>query len=327
MPVPDTGGDQAATRAILARGSKSFSAASLLLPASIRGHAAALYAFCRVADDAVDGQDEAGVGGDEGGLPAVARLKRRLDLIYAGTPQDDPVDRAFSATVAQCGIPRQIPDALLEGFAWDATGHAYPDLSEVRAYGVRVAGTVGLMMCLIMGRREPRVLARAAELGVAMQLTNIARDVGEDARNGRLYLPGDLLAQAGVEPASFLANPLPSPGLAAVVQTLLTEADRLYERADQGVPWLPARCRPAIRAARLIYADIGRVIAGRGYDSVRARAATSRARKLWLSLRALGVLLRPARPLPDPPLGEAEALIEAVLDTPRPDERPRLAIP
>ena len=317
--------DGAEAAAILARGSKSFSAASLLLPASTRADAAALYAFCRVADDAVDGQDEAGRGGEGGGLAAVDRLRRRLDGIYAGTPEDDPVDRAFSATVLRVGIPRAIPDALLEGFAWDAAGRSYTSLSEVRGYGVRVAGTVGLMMCLIMGRREPRVLARAVELGVAMQLTNIARDVGEDARNGRVYLPSDLLQAAGMAPSALLARPLPCPALASVVSQLLAEAARLYSLADQGIPWLPARCRPAIRAARLIYADIGRVIAARGHDSVSDRASTSRARKLALALRALGVLLWRPRPLPDPPLEEAEALILAVLATPAP--RALAAIP
>ena len=105
----------------------------------------------------------------------------RLDQIYAGKPSDDPTDRAFADVVHRFAIPRAVPDALIEGFAWDAEGRHYQSLSDVTAYGVRVAGTVGVMMSLIMGERRPDALARAIDLGVAMQFSNIARDVEEDA--------------------------------------------------------------------------------------------------------------------------------------------------
>ena len=162
-------------------GSKTFFAASLLLPARVRAPASALYAFCRLADDEID------LGSDP--QRAMAGLHRRLDHVYAGRPQPIDADHALAAVVHRFAIPRAMLDALLDGFVWDTQGRRYETLEDVHAYGARVAGAVGAMMALVMGTRDSAALARACELGVAMQLTNIARDVGEDARNGRLYLP------------------------------------------------------------------------------------------------------------------------------------------
>ena len=303
-------------RELLAAGSKSFHAASLLLPRRMRLPAAAVYAFCRVADDAIDEADPAA-----GGAPAaLVGLRQRLDRIYSPQPGADPVDRAFHAVAFAHGIPRAVPEALLEGFMWDATGRDYHTIGEVRAYGVRVASTVGLMMTCLMRPRDPRwdlatVYARACDLGVAMQLTNIARDVGEDARRGRIYLPLEWLAEEGLDPAALRADPRPSPALARVVERLLVEADHLYARADAGIAMLPWEVRVSIRAARLIYAEIGAVIRRRGCDSVTERAVTSGARKVVLALRSLGALwpVRPADPLARAPaLPEAQALVSAV---------------
>jgi phytoene synthase len=296
--------DVAECRRILAAGSKSFALAGQALPAEARDAAAALYAFCRVADDLVD------LGDDP--RAAIEVLSTRLDGIYAGHPADDPVDRAFARVVHAYQVPRAILDALIEGFVWDAERRRYDTLSEVVAYGVRVASTVGLAMTLLLRRRAPVTLARAADLGIAMQLTNIARDVGEDARNGRLYLPRAWLEAEGVDPAVFLSDPRPSPGLARVVAKLLEVAEGYYRRADAGIPELPRRTRWAIRAARLIYADIGRVIARRGFDSVTTRAVVSTPRKLWLLARASAALVWGAPPDRSPPDPEARVLVEAV---------------
>jgi 15-cis-phytoene synthase len=163
-----------------------------------------------------------------------------------------------------------------------------------------------------MGVREPPALARACDLGAAMQLTNIARDVGEDARAGRLYLPLDWFAEAGLDPAGFLAAPEPSPALAGVVARLLVEADRLYARASDGIARLPSSCRPAILAASAIYAEIGREIARRGYDSVTRRARVGLKRKL--ALVAVAALRAPTlvRREPEPVIPAAAFLIDAV---------------
>jgi 15-cis-phytoene synthase len=275
-------GDMDACRAMIRTGSLSFHAASRLLPARVRDPALALYAFCRVADDDVDEvQDKA---------HAVLRLRERLDLIYAGRPEARPSDRAFAAVVQDFDMPRALPDALLEGLAWDAMGRRYETLSELHDYSARVASSVGVMMCVLMRVRDPDALARAADLGLAMQLTNIARDVGEDARAGRLFLPADWLSDAGIDVERFLADPQPSAALAGVVRRLLGVADELYRRASSGWSALPSDCRLGIAAARHIYAAIGTEVARAGHDSVTRRARTSRVQKLVLMGRAFGAV-------------------------------------
>lgn len=266
-------------RAAIRAGSLSFHTASRLLPARVRDPALALYAFCRLADDAVDeGDDKA---------RAVLSLRDRLDMVYAGRPRNAPADRAFAAVVADFEMPRALPEALLEGLAWDATGRRYATLSGVLDYSARVAAAVGAMMCVLMRVRDADTLARACDLGLAMQLTNIARDVGEDARAGRLYLPLHWFDAAGLDPEAFLADPAPTPILRGMVARLLAEAEDLYARSAAGVAALPPACRPGIHAARLIYAAIGTQVARAGHDSITRRAHTSRAQKLALVGRAL----------------------------------------
>jgi phytoene synthase len=295
-------------RAAIRTGSYSFHAASRLLPARVRDPALALYAFCRIADDAVDeGRDR---------VAAVLALRDRLDRVYAGAPLDAAPDRAFAAVVASHDLPRALPEALLEGFAWDAVGRRYDTLSGVLDYAARVAAAVGAMMCVLMGVRDRDALARACDLGLAMQLTNIARDVGEDARAGRLYLPQHWLAEVGIAPARFLADPRPTPAIRALTARLLGEADRFYARAMGGICALPPACRPGIAAAARIYGAIGDVIAANGHDSVTRRAATSKPRKLALlalagaDAAATLVWPRPAR-LHASPAAEAEFLVQA----------------
>ncbi|NUQ75462.1 MAG: phytoene/squalene synthase family protein [Polyangiaceae bacterium] len=306
--------DLDACRDLLRKGSKSFSAAALLLPERVRGGATALYAFCRVADDAIDEAH-----GDVG--EALDSLHKRLDAAYRGTPEDHPVDRAFSRAAAEHGIPRALMDALLEGFAWDAEGRRYETLSDVRAYSARVAAAVGAMMTVIMGRRDAPVLARACDLGVAMQLTNIARDVGEDARAGRLYLPLAWLEEAGIDPDGWLSKPAMSPAIGAMVERLLASAEELYRRAEGGIAMLPFDCRPSIFAARFIYAEIGREIERAGFDSVSRRAFVPLRTKLFLLAKAVGEAAStwsaeelgdtPARREPVDALPETQFLVEA----------------
>ncbi|MEP6837228.1 MAG: squalene/phytoene synthase family protein, partial [Bradyrhizobium sp.] len=160
--------DMATCRALLKGGSRTFHAASKVLPRRVADPAIALYAFCRLADDAVDlGNDRAA---------AVARLQDRLNRAYRGQPMDLAADRVFADVVAKFSIPRELPEALLEGLAWDAQVRRYETLRDLTAYAARVAGAVGAMMTLVMGQRSPEIVARACDLSVAMQLTNIARD-------------------------------------------------------------------------------------------------------------------------------------------------------
>ncbi|MGF1444572.1 MAG: phytoene/squalene synthase family protein [Pikeienuella sp.] len=310
--------DFAACAEAIRHGSHSFHAAGKFLPQRLRLPSHAIYAFCRLADDAVDETD----------LPlddAVARLRVRLDRAYQGRPLDIAADRAFARTVEAFEMPRTLPEALIEGLAWDADGRRYATLSELNAYAARVAGAVGGMMAVLLGERSAEMLARACDLGVAMQLTNIARDVGEDARRGRVYLPLDWLEKAGIDPERLIAAPAPSPQLAAVLKALLAEADKLYIRAEAGIARLPKDCRPAIFAARFLYAEIGHEVARRGYDSITGRAVVSKARKRLIVLRALAAA---AAPLPrawalfKPALSETRYLVDAAALSAEPEPRP-----
>ncbi|WP_127996383.1 phytoene/squalene synthase family protein [Piscinibacter defluvii] len=298
--------DLAACRAQLANGSRTFLAASLLLPRAVRGPACALYAFCRLADDAVDGGDDPHA--------AAQMLRGRLDRLYRGDAWPVPADRALAAVVARFGIPQALPAALIDGFEWDAAGRRYDTLAELEDYAARVAGTVGAMMSLLMGTRDAAALARACDLGVAMQLSNIARDVGEDALAGRLYLPRRWLQEAGIDPEAWLAAPRFDERLAGVLERLLAHADMLYARAGAGVARLPLACRPSINAARFLYAAIGHEVARRGYDSVSTRAVVPRRRKLAGLARALVTWWPDPEAAREPPLAATRYLVDAAAD-------------
>ncbi len=319
FPMPQNSADyrDAADRAACADairvGSRSFHAASKLLPARVREPALALYAFCRVSDDLVD----------EGSDPraATSELLARLRRVYDGRPEDRAADRAFAGVVRRYAMPRALPEALIEGFEWDADGRRYETLSDLRAYAARVAGSVGAMMAVLMGVRDPARLARACDLGVAMQLTNVARDVGEDARKGRLYLPLAWMREEGLDADGFLADPRFSPALGRVVARLLHKADALYARADSGIAGLPFGCRPSIFAASRVYRGIGRAVARAGYDSVAARARVGDAAKTLMIAQAAATAVLPnAAGLDAPPLPETRFLVAAVS---RPEAEPK----
>lgn len=298
-------------------GSRSFHAASKLLPRRLRDPALALYAFCRLADDAVDLQ--------QAKSQAVLRLHERLDRAYRGAPENAPADRAFAAIIEEFDMPRALPEALLEGLAWDAMEKRYSTLSDLRSYSARVASAVGAMMCVLMRVRDRDALARACDLGVAMQLTNIARDIGEDAREGRLYLPLDWFYEMGLDPEALLANPAMRPELAEMSHRLLQEAHRLYIRSEAGVGALPVDCRPGIFAARFIYAGIGRDVRRNRYDAFSHRAHTTGGQKLgWLAqsvLRTGVTLVMPRSPVIHArPLPEVAFLVDAAASrAPAPD--------
>ena len=306
-------GDLEACRTMLANGSRTFLAASWLLPQRVRRPACALYAFCRVADDAIDSAPPGAVDA------ALASLRSRLDAAYRGQPADDPVDRAFHAVVRSHAIPRELPEALLDGFAWDASGRRYETLGDVLDYAARVAGAVGAMMALVMGARSAAALARACDLGTAMQLSNIARDVGEDARAGRLYLPLDWLRDAGIDADAWLAAPKFDARIGALVARLLECAEGLYARAAAGVAELPPDCRVGINAARYLYAEIGREVGRRNCNSVDSRAVVSRRRKAALLGRSM-LALRPRRGQSTPALPSNRFLVDAAVAA-RPPQR------
>jgi phytoene synthase len=278
---------------ILAHHSKSFSLAGKLLPRVIRRDAAALYAWCRRCDDAVDTADVASERG-----AAVRRLWVELDAVYAGSPQGDPVLAGMQDVVRRHALPRRYAEDLLAGMAMDVGVVRMATMDDLLLYAYRAAGTVGLMMAHLMGIRDATTLRRATDLGIAMQLTNICRDVAEDEGRGRVYLPATLLDGA--------TAPTRAPIIAGrAVAAVLGCAEAFYRSGDVGLGRLPLRCAVGIRAARLIYAEIGAVLARRGFDVRAGRAVVTRGRKLALVLRAVldtatRRRLRPGTPIPLP---------------------------
>jgi 15-cis-phytoene synthase len=268
----------ASAHASLAAHSKSFALAGRLLPAAVRDDAAVLYAWCRRCDDAIDRSPPA-----ERAL-ALAHLRVELAGIYATAPPREPLAAAFQQVVSRHRIPRRWPAALLAGFGMDVAGRRYSTTQALMLYCFRVAGTVGLMMARLMGVRDRRVQRHAAHLGMAMQLTNICRDVVEDWQDGRLYLPLDLYDRDGGAPG----RTLDLGAAAGAVRRLLATADGLYRSGEAGLRALPFRCAVAIRTARLVYGEIGRVIARRRFRVDIGRAVVSRWRKAVLAMTALG---------------------------------------
>ncbi|HYO95371.1 MAG TPA: phytoene/squalene synthase family protein [Polyangiaceae bacterium] len=270
--------------ATLARGSKSFALAGRLLPPGARTHAAVLYTFCRNVDDAID------LSPREHQPLALEALSRRLEAVYAGEPQHDPAFAAFAELVQKVSIPALYPRELLAGMHMDVVGTRYENLDDLLLYCHRVAGVVGLMMCHVLGIERDSALQKAAHLGIAMQLTNICRDVAEDWQLGRLYIPRSLLPQTSVDALQPRAGtPLPQAAqapLALAVARLLRLAEQFYASADTGLAALPWRARLAIRAARHVYASIGHRIAARSYDVSRGRAVVPAHWKLWLIARS-----------------------------------------
>lgn len=302
--APPSAADLDACREVIRVHSRSFHAASRLLPGTIRDAAVATYAFCRGADDDVDD-----AGSEEAARERHARTRARLERLYAGESMDTPVGRAFAWVVRSRRIPRDEPEALLDGMAQDMHQVRVADEESLLLYCYRAAGVVGRMMSRIMGRADADALRRAVDLGIAMQLTNIARDVGEDAARDRVYLPGTWLAEAGSSAGEVLSG-VPAPGVLRVNLRVLALAEDYYRSGIGGICLLPARSRPAILGAALLYRAIGRKVHARGGDGVSARARVGTAAKAGLLATAV------ARCALDPRLHSAPEHHDATLHAP-----------
>jgi len=276
------------SKAIIEKGSKSFAAAAKLFDPTTRERAFMLYAWCRHCDDRIDGQ-ELGFGQQspepDQQLIILEELTAQTEAAMSGQrldpddPEYDPVFAAFQRVYQECDIGRRYPLELLEGFAMDVRRHEYLTLEDTLLYSYHVAGVVGAMMAAIMGVTDQPTLNRAIDLGIAFQLTNISRDVMEDAADGRVYLPRSWLeeASAPVDPAQF---PGAERALFVVVDRLLDEADRYYDSAVHGIARLPFRCAWAIAAARKVYGAIGNQVRRQGEYAWTSRAGTGTLQKL-----------------------------------------------
>lgn len=290
---------------IIRSGSKSFALASKLFDARTRHLVWDLYAWCRHCDDVIDGQalghGRSAVGDREGALEL---LRRETDRAMDGARDGSAPFVGLSHVAAATGLPRRFVHAHLDGFAMDVDGRHYASLDDTLEYCYGVAGVVGLMMAWIMGVRDESTLLRGCDLGLGFQLTNIARDVGDDLEAGRLYLPSQWLDEAGVvlRPGTVLV-PEARAAVARVVARLLDEADRYYASAWHGVPHLQWRSAWAVATARHVYADIGREVRRRGDRAWETRVVVTKRRKVWRLAHALieaacGTALRGRRPAP-----------------------------
>ena len=276
----------------IARGSKSFALASLLFRPHMRRHAHMLYAWCRHCDDVIDGQN-LGFGEDSFAGRDDAPRAEDLESLWADTraaldrqPAASWPFEAFQTVALETSMPSQHPYDLLRGFEMDVAQHRYETLEDTLRYSYHVAGVVGVMMAIVMGVSpdDNDTLDRASDLGIAFQLTNICRDIIDDAAIGRIYVPGDWLREAGVaaEPSAIL-DERNREAVWQVALRLLEEADQYYKSAAPGVRRLPIRAGFAVAAARGVYRDIGRVVRVKGPRVWDQRARTSRRRKVVLA--------------------------------------------
>jgi phytoene synthase len=210
--------------------------------------------------------------------------------VYRGEPQSDPLLQQFQRTTVHRGIPVEYPRALLDGLAMDLGDVRLRSLAELLLYAYRVAGVVGLMMCHVLGVKSQRAYRHAAHLGMAMQLTNVCRDVLEDWQRRRLYVPASMLeACGGSSPCADFARPLPEDArqpLARATFELVALSRDYYRSGREGLTALPPRTAFAIRTAGLVYAAIGDELARRDYDTLAGRVAVPLWKKLWLMLKA-----------------------------------------
>lgn len=281
-------------RWMIQKGSKSFSLAARLFDPATRDAAFFLYGWCRYCDDQVD-QVGASVTAEELNR-RLKTLKDKTAAAFSFAPQREPVFVALQYIVHRYDIPSHYALELIEGMAMDVRATQYTSLKELLLYCYRVAGTVGLMMAHVMGLRDEGALKHAADLGIAMQLTNIARDIIEDASMGRIYLPSAWLSEARIAPEA-IAAPENREKLAILTLRLLREAERYYRSGDEGLWHLSFRSACAVAAARNVYSEIGALLLKKGARAWDERTYVTGARKLRVVLRGVLSLFRsvPAR--------------------------------
>jgi phytoene synthase len=281
-------------RQSIRRGSTSFSTASRLFDRTTRERVWLLYAWCRACDDLADAQEHGGQLGDQSGSAARLAAMRALTLAaLAGEQTGNPAFDAFGLLSRESGLTRAMTEDVLAGFALDAAGWRPQSEADMLRYCYHVAGAVGVMMATVMGvpATDEDTLDRAADLGVAFQLANIARDVIEDHAAGRCYLPGDWLTEAGIAPSALLAHRV---ALADMYARLAALAVQYETSARIGARRLGFRQRWAVLSAACIYGSIAREAARRGEAAAEGRIITSTKSKLGFVARAFVESLLPA---------------------------------
>jgi phytoene synthase len=259
-----------------ARSGSSFYYSFLFLPPPRRRAITALYAFCREVDDAVD----------EVADPAVAHAKlawwrQEVERTFDGTPQH-PVALALKPIVREFALPPEYFQTVIDGMAMDLAQARYVDFAALELYCHRVAGVVGLMSAEIFGCTDPRTRGYARDLGIAFQLTNICRDVGEDARRGRIYLPQEDLARFGVTPSALLRAEY-TDGVRSLMAFEVSRAQAWYGRALAQLPAVDRKAQRTGLVMAAIYRTLLDEIARDGYRVLDRRTSLTPLRKLWIA--------------------------------------------
>ena len=278
--------------ASIKKGSKSFALASRVLPPSLRDDASMLYAWCRYCDDVIDGQEmghgqiaDYKIGQGE----RLETLREETAKALAGEPMDNPVFAGLARVVKTHEIDHKHPFDLLKGFEMDAEDRVYETVDDILDYSYHVAGVVGVMMANIMGVRDAQTLDRASDLGLAFQLTNIARDIIDDAKADRVFVPKELLVKHGAPTnAAELAKRENWPAAHAAACEQLEIAEQYYASAKVGIKELDFRCAWAISAALKVYREIGENLRKGGPEAWEQRVGASKGRKMALALGAVG---------------------------------------
>ena len=259
-----------------AQSGSSFYYSFMFLPAERRRAITALYAFCREVDDAVDEPSD----------PQVARAKldwwrNEVAQLYAGHAEH-PVTRALVPAIGQFNIQQRQLGEIMDGMGMDLTQNRYPDFGSLRLYCHRVAGVVGELAASIFGYRNPRTLEYAENLGLAFQLTNIIRDVGEDARKNRIYIPSDEMQRFGVS-ADEILDARHTENFSRLIEF---EAQRVENCYAEALAALPAEDRSAQRPGLVmaaIYRTLLKEIGRDGYKVLTQRTTLTPIRKLWIA--------------------------------------------
>jgi len=281
----------------IAKGSKSFAAASRLFDRKTRERAWLLYAWCRACDDIADGQ-ELGHGMErvEDGPARLALIREATAKALAGEVVGDPAFDALRIVAAETQLPHRMANDLIEGFALDARDWRPRTEADLLTYCYHVAGVVGEMMAVVMGvdPADEATLARACDLGLAFQLANIARDIEEDGRVGRCYLPIEWLVEMDMAPGDHF-KPWNRQRLAVLARRLARMAERYEASARVGAAKLPFRSAWAVLSAAHIYGGIARKVAAAGEHAWDHRISTSSAEKLASVARAFGEAMNRGR--------------------------------
>ena len=268
----------ASVEGTLKRHGKSFHFAGKFLPRESFERCARLYKFCRFLDDLSDDSPD----------PELAARKleqTEIDLLQANRRHPDVAD--FLDLTDECDFDPAPAIELTRGVKGDLAGVAFDSEAELIQYSYRAAGTVGLMMSGVLGVKDPAAFPHAIDLGVAMQLTNIARDVIEDAQNGRRYLPADLFGRPPAVEALAAGHPGFHGEIRQAVRWLLDQADRYYDSGIAGIAYLPWRARLGILVAARLYQSIGKEIRAMDFAVWEGRARVSLRKKLFISVRTL----------------------------------------